>query len=225
MPDSSNGTGSGDATVRGRPANLPAVAASDISTTLADRLQFLRFGEADRELLRGLQKPFAKIADEFFSEFYRLLTANPQVAALLGEPGTVDRLMGLQGRYFTQLLAGPYDEAYAESRLKIGATHERIGLEPAWYLGAYCLYTQLCFPRFAAELGATCPPALLLRSPILNLIVIQLHLQRSPQISRIGTGLASGLSQAPNNTMLRPKRRSNESPVAGPTDETREVTS
>jgi signal transduction histidine kinase len=59
------------------------------------------------------------------------------------------------------LLSGPYDEAYAESRHKIGATHQRIGLEPAWYLGAYCLYTQLCFPRFAAELGATCPPALL----------------------------------------------------------------
>ena len=161
MTDSSPLIGAHEGAVRGQPAKLPASAASDVSTTLAERLQFLGFGEADKGLLRGLQEPFAKVADEFFGEFYRRLTANPQVAALLHEPGTVERLMGLQKAYFTQLLSGPYDQAYAESRLKIGATHERIGLEPTWYLGAYCLYTQLCFPGFAAELGATFPPALL----------------------------------------------------------------
>ncbi len=145
----------------GQTAEPPSSPACASFSTLAERLAFLGFGDPDCDQLKGLQEPFAKVADKFFGEFYRRLTANPQVAALLQSPGTVDRLMGLQRMYFTQLLSGPYDQDYAESRLKIGATHERIGLEPTWYLGAYCLYTQLCFPGFAAELGATFPPALL----------------------------------------------------------------
>lgn len=128
---------------------------------LRERLEFLGFSDADREQLRSLQVPFTKIADEFFTEFYRLLTANPHLAGLLSGPSVIDRLMGLQQQYFSRLLSGPHDEAYAESRRKIGAAHQRIGLEPTWYLGAYCLYTQICFPRFAAELGESCPPALL----------------------------------------------------------------
>lgn len=161
MSDSDNFTEQGDNSVDGRSPVPPSQAAENVATMLAERLQYLGFGDIDSDQLKGLQEPFAKVADEFFGEFYRLLTANPHVAALLRDPATVDRLMGLQRTYFTQLLSGPYDQSYAESRLKIGATHQHIGLEPAWYLGAYCLYTQLCFPRFAAELGATCPPALL----------------------------------------------------------------
>jgi signal transduction histidine kinase len=161
MPDSTESTRSSENPLRQEPGEPASSAASPGSSTLAERLQFLGFGEADRELLRGLQQPFANIADDFFRDFYRLLTANPHVASLLHDSATVDRLMGLQRIYFTQLLSGPFDNTYGESRFKIGATHQRIGLEPAWYLGAYCLYTQLCFPRFAAELGATCPPALL----------------------------------------------------------------
>lgn len=161
MPGSTKLTKDSDGLSReqmAEPANSNAHASN---ATLAERLAFLGFGVADCDQLNGLQDPFARVADEFFGEFYRRLTANPQVATLLQTPGTVDRLMRLQRTYFTQLLSGPYDQNYAESRLKIGATHERIGLEPTWYLGAYCLYTQLCFPGFAAELGATFPPALL----------------------------------------------------------------
>jgi hypothetical protein len=161
MPGSTKLTEDSDSLSREQRAE-PGISSPHVSDLqLSDRLAFLGFGVGDCGPLKGLQKPFAKVADEFFSEFYRRLTANPQVAALLQTPGTIDRLMGLQRTYFTQLLSGPYDQKYAESRLKIGATHERIGLEPTWYLGAYCLYTQRCFPGFAAELGATFPPALL----------------------------------------------------------------
>jgi two-component system NtrC family sensor kinase len=44
-------------------------------------------------------------------------------------------------------LAGPViDQAYVEHRLHVGEAHERIGLAPRWYLGAYALYFSLMAP-------------------------------------------------------------------------------
>jgi signal transduction histidine kinase len=55
-------------------------------------------------------------------------------------------------------LAGPeIDEAYFAERRRIGQTHERIGLEPSWYLGAYALYLSLLTPlvleRFTGDMA------------------------------------------------------------------------
>jgi len=130
-------------------------------SNLLERLEFLGFSDNDRQQLQALQQGFSTIADEFFAEFYSRLNANPYVAGLLSGDGVVHRLMGLQREYFARLLAGPFDQSYVESRWRIGAAHERIGLEPVWYLTAYCLYTQICFPKFATQLGGSCPPALL----------------------------------------------------------------
>ena len=44
-------------------------------------------------------------------------------------------------------LAGPeIDADYLAERRRIGETHDRIGLEPRWYLGAYALYLSLLVP-------------------------------------------------------------------------------
>ncbi len=52
----------------------------------------------------------------------------------------IARLRKTQSAYFLEMMEGVYDEAYMEKRLVIGRTHERIGLEPQWYIGAYSLY-------------------------------------------------------------------------------------
>src|SRR5207247_7939161 len=49
----------------------------------------------------------------------------------------------IQTQYFLELTAGHYDLAYFENRLRVGLTHERIGLSPQWYLGAYDKYLQI----------------------------------------------------------------------------------
>jgi signal transduction histidine kinase len=51
-----------------------------------------------------------------------------------------------------------YDERYAERRLVVGKTHDRVGLEPSWYLGSYHLYQRVLFPivtEYLAEGGAS----------------------------------------------------------------------
>ena len=42
---------------------------------------------------------------------------------------------------------GVFDDAYFEDRLRIGKTHERVGLSPRWYLLGYNIYFKLFVPR------------------------------------------------------------------------------
>ncbi|WVM92489.1 protoglobin domain-containing protein [Halopseudomonas pachastrellae] len=49
-------------------------------------------------------------------------------AAVLAEPGRMQRLKGQQQAYFRQLLRGPYDMQYVRLRVLVGLTHERLGV-------------------------------------------------------------------------------------------------
>jgi len=50
------------------------------------------------------------------------------------------------------LFSGRCDLAYAEDRLRIGIAHERVGVPPKWYLGAYARYLRSICDRLAIEL-------------------------------------------------------------------------
>src|SRR5207302_4801567 len=100
---------------------------------------------------------FALVAPELAERFYHHLFAAPETASFLSDPQLLARLKQSQMQYFRELVSGEYGEAYFEKRLRVGEAHQRIGLEPNWYLGAYNLYIQICFPEFAHGLGATFP--------------------------------------------------------------------
>ncbi len=57
-----------------------------------------------------------------------------------------------QREYFIGLFAGKCDLDYVADRLRVGAAHERIGLAPKWYIGAYRRYMQLMLERLSIEL-------------------------------------------------------------------------
>jgi signal transduction histidine kinase len=57
-----------------------------------------------------------------------------------------ERLLARQREYLLSLAEDPRAPDHAEERLRIGATHERVGLAPRWYLGAYALYYSLLVP-------------------------------------------------------------------------------
>jgi PAS domain S-box-containing protein len=130
------------------------------------RKAFLRLSQEDEALLRSLRAPLAARSAEFIERFYEhLLRFDETRGLLMAEPGRLERLKEIQRRYFLRLLEGDYEEAYFEERLRVGIAHQRTGLDPRWYLGAYSLYLQLNFPivldlcggdraRAAAALGA-----------------------------------------------------------------------
>ncbi len=119
---------------------------------LKRRLAYLDLGEADRELLAELAPVLEKHADVFVAAFYRHLLSFESTRALLRDPVVKQRLLAKQRGYLLSLARPEFDEAYLADRRRIGETHERVGLEPSWYLGAYSLY----FSLLSSILADTC---------------------------------------------------------------------
>jgi len=110
------------------------------------RLGFLGFGDAERRALADLAPLLESRADEFVGAFYRHLLSFEQTRDLLRDAEVKRRLLGKQRDYLLSLATPALDEAYVEERRRIGQTHERIGLAPRWYLGAFSLYFSLLTP-------------------------------------------------------------------------------
>jgi rsbT co-antagonist protein RsbR len=119
---------------------------------LKSRRAFFEIEDADLARLAAL-RPFAeKWGDSIVEDFYTLLLRHPETRAFLGDPDLVRRLKKTQAAYFLGLFGGRCDLAYVQDRLRVGAAHERIGLSPKWYIGAYRRYLQLAHDRMFAEL-------------------------------------------------------------------------
>ena len=117
------------------------------------RKDFLLFTAEEETALKSLQPLMKRHVDELVDAFYRHLLSFAETRRLLSDEMITSRLMDAQKRYLLSLVTGPYDAAYQEGRLQIGKVHERIGLTPQWYLGAYALYLNLLRPLIIQEFG------------------------------------------------------------------------
>jgi signal transduction histidine kinase len=114
-----------------------------------DRAALVAFFEITEEhlaRLAELEPVLEKNADELVAAFYSHLLSFPETRKLLRDPQVTQRLLGLQRRYLLSLASPTIDDAYLQQRRHIGTVHERIGLAPTWYLGAYSLYVSLLTP-------------------------------------------------------------------------------
>jgi signal transduction histidine kinase len=117
------------------------------------RLAYLDLSEEERALLADLRPLFESSGDVVVASFYRhLLTFGP-TRQLLRDPVVKERLLVKQREYLMSLAPPALDAAYMEDRVRIGELHERIGLEPRWYLGAYALHFSLIAPLVCEAAG------------------------------------------------------------------------
>src|SRR5262245_24346742 len=124
------------------------------ATRLEEQLGFFQLGPDDDQVLHGQHEVARRSVDEIVAAFYDHLLSFPPLAELLrAEPDRIARLKPLQPTYFRSLFEGTVDEAYFESRLRVGDAHQRIGLDPAWYIGAFALYLRLALRVLARESG------------------------------------------------------------------------
>ena len=116
------------------------------SSQLEQRLAFLNLTQEDVAILQELRPLLEANAESFVAEFYRHLLSFQPTRELLRDPEVKNRLLRKQKEYLLGLSRPIFDESYVRERRHIGEVHERIGLEPRWYLGAYALYTSLLVP-------------------------------------------------------------------------------
>ena len=99
-------------------------------TTFDEMKKFLQFDDKDAAHLASLQPIVEKYGSKITDGFYSRLALWPETAKYI--EGRVESLSQTHLRWMRELVSGVYDEAYFESRRKIGMVHVKIGLPPHW---------------------------------------------------------------------------------------------
>jgi signal transduction histidine kinase len=120
----------------------------------AEQLSFFDLGPDDSRALGNYRHLAEQTVDRIVADFYAHLMRVPELEAVLrSEPGRIAKLQGMQRAYFLSLSDGHFDDAYFESRLRVGDAHQRIGLRPRWYIGAFALYLRLALRTLVEATG------------------------------------------------------------------------
>ena len=114
-----------------------------MDSDIEKRKLYLEITPEDERRLSRVHPALLRRSEEIIERFYRYLLSHEHTRKVLEAPGRVERLKKLQAEYFTRLTSGVYDQAYFEDRRKVGFAHERAGLDPQWYLGAYDKYLEI----------------------------------------------------------------------------------
>ncbi len=75
--------------------------------------------------------------DDIVAAFLSYATAWPEMRTISQSPQAMQCFREAQGRHLLNLFSGEFDEGYFARISRMGQAHERAGLEPRWYLGAY----------------------------------------------------------------------------------------
>jgi rsbT co-antagonist protein RsbR len=106
------------------------------------RKRYLQLDADDERRLVALNDLAKEYAEPVIDAFYEHLLSFDQTSAFFRDAKLLERVKRKQVSYFLRLTGGSYDRDYVEERLKIGAVHERIGLDVKYYLGSYNLYLR-----------------------------------------------------------------------------------
>jgi rsbT co-antagonist protein RsbR len=111
------------------------------------RLAFVELTEEDFKRLTALKAFADRWTNDITEGLYELIMGQPESRSFFPDEATLIRVKKLQNSYFLGLFSGNYDLDYVRDRLRVGAAHERIGMPPKLYLGAYRRYLALIHDR------------------------------------------------------------------------------
>jgi rsbT co-antagonist protein RsbR len=110
---------------------------------LQRRLAFFELTSEDFKRLAGLKSFADRWTHDITEGLYELIMGQPESRAFFPDQATLARVKKMQNTYFLRLFSGTVDLNYVRDRLLVGTAHERIGMPPKLYLGAYRRYLAL----------------------------------------------------------------------------------
>ncbi len=100
-----------------------------------ETLKLLGVDAQVRQILPEAWKIIEPKLPEILDGFYALAGSVPELAKLVGDQ--TPRLKKAQENHWRRLFSGQFDEAYFQGVRAIGMAHQKIGLEPRYYIGGY----------------------------------------------------------------------------------------
>ncbi len=118
---------------------------------LQSRRAFFEITDEDLALLASMHGFAEKHMDEFVQELYVLILGHAESRRAFPNDSVLRHVQRAQKEYFLGVFAGKCDLNYVENRLRIGIAHERVGIAPKWYIGAYGRYLRLLLARLVRD--------------------------------------------------------------------------
>lgn len=115
------------------------------NTTDDKRLKFIGLSEDLLEALTDNRERVLAVIPGILDRFYDHVGQFPETKSFFRDEGHIEHAKAAQTRHWGIILNGRFDEDYVRSVTAIGEVHNKLGLEPRWYIGAYSfLICGLC---------------------------------------------------------------------------------
>ena len=110
-----------------------------MSVTIADRLRFYKIDNDARSQLQNFMPALERELPRILKAFYSHVGTEPPLAGMFSSDAHIEHAKEKQTEHWRRMFSGRFDEDYAQSVERIAQTHNRLGLEPSWYIGGYAL--------------------------------------------------------------------------------------
>ena len=110
-----------------------------MSVTIADRLRFYKIDNDARSQLQNFMPALERELPRILQAFYGHVGTEPPLAGMFSSDAHIEHAKEKQTEHWRRMFSGRFDEDYAQSVERIAQTHNRLGLEPSWYIGGYAL--------------------------------------------------------------------------------------
>ncbi len=116
------------------------------------RKKWLELNPADEDLLRNeIDRVISHRVDQLMESMYGHFLAFEETKSFFHDESTLQRAQSAQKQYFERLTKGDYGPMYVQERMGVGSTHQRIELDPKWYIGAYNRACSWIIPLLTEE--------------------------------------------------------------------------
>lgn len=106
-------------------------------SSILDKINMIQLTGKDVKLLKSIQPIIESNVDEIVESFYSVIMKVPSLKGIIDKNSTVERLKKTLRVHVIEMFDGIIDQNFIDKRLKIAHVHYVIGLEPAWYMGAF----------------------------------------------------------------------------------------
>ncbi|MCA1298226.1 globin-coupled sensor protein [Stappia indica] len=104
---------------------------------IASRRAFFGLSEDAALQLRSIKPLIMRALPGVLDSFYDHVSAFPETDAFFRNRAHMDHAKAMQIRHWDLITDGRFDADYVTSVTRVGETHNRLGLEPRWYIGGY----------------------------------------------------------------------------------------
>jgi methyl-accepting chemotaxis protein len=123
---------------------------SDDGMTL--RLSFHQIDAETVAALREARQMVEAIMPGALDRFYQHLVRFPETASMFGGHAHMMHAKQMQVKHWSVIMSGDFDSTYEASVRRIGEVHNRLGLEPRWYIGGYNVLIADVLKTIASQL-------------------------------------------------------------------------